>query len=240
MRQESSRPALLLHGAGLGSWIWATVKPQLTIDAEAVDLPGRGPGARPDAVTLRDCVDYVEALLLSRDEPCVLVAHSFSAQVAVMAAVEHPERVRALLLVGAVLPETGKPLLSIFPQPGRFLLGAYIRLARRGVQLPKGLARAQYGTGLSQEQSDSVVQRLVPEARGLYLDPVEWRKPAPHIPVLYVKLLRDAAIPPAQQERMARRAGASRIETIDSGHLPMLSHPVEMAEILNRTARQLT
>ena len=239
MTLERSRPALLLHGAGLGSWIWTTVKPHLTIDAEAVDLPGRGPGARPNAVTLRDCVDYVEALLLSRDEPCVLVAHSFSAQVAVMAAAEHPERVRALLLVGAVLPESGRPLLSIFPQPGRFLLGAYIRLARRGVQLPKGLARAQYGTGLSQEQSDSVVQRLVPEARGLYLDPVDWRKPAPHIPVFYVKLLRDVAIPPAQQEQMARRAGASRIETIDSGHLPMLSHPVEMAEILNRTARQL-
>ncbi|HET9454746.1 MAG TPA: alpha/beta hydrolase [Gemmatimonadaceae bacterium] len=240
MGQESSRPVLLLHGAGLGSWIWATVKPLLTIDAEAVDLPGRGPGARPNAVTLRDCVDYVEALLLSRDEPCVVVAHSFSAQVAVMAAVEHPERVRALLLVGAVLPESGKPLLSIFPQPGRFLLGTYIRLARRGVQLPKGMARAQYGTGLSQEQADSVVERLVPEARGLYLDPVEWRKPAAHIPVFYVKLLRDAAIPPAQQEQMARRAGASRIETIDAGHLPMVSHPMQMAEILNRTARQLT
>lgn len=239
MTLERRCPALLLHGAGLGSWIWATVKPLLTIDAEAVDLPGRGPGARPNAVTLRDCVDYVEALLLSRDEPCVVVAHSFSAQVAMMAAVEHPERVRAVLLVGAVLPESGRPLLSIFPQPGRFLLGLYIRLARRGVQLPKALARAQYGTGLSEEMADSVVARLVAEARGLYLDPVEWRQPAAHIPVHYVKLLRDTAIPPALQEQMARRAGASRIETIGSGHLPMLSHPVEMAEILNRTARQL-
>ena len=239
MADEYGRSLVLVHGAGLGSWIWTKVKPRLRVGAEAVDLPGRGPDAHPGRVTLRECADHLVALLMSRDEPSVVVAHSFSAQLAMLAANEQPERVRAIVLVGGVLPEPGRPLLSIFPQPGRFLLGAYLRLARKGVVLPKGLSRTQYGTGLEPAEADMVVDRLVPEARGMYLDPVHWRKAPAHIPVFYVKLLRDAAIPPAQQDQMARRAGAGRIETVDAGHLPMLSHPVETAEILDRVARQL-
>lgn len=240
MAVEYGRSLLLLHGAGLGAWIWTKVKTHLHVGAEAVDLPGRGPDAHPGQVTLRECADHVITLLMARDEVPVIVAHSFSAQLALLAATEQPERVRAIVLVGGVLPEPGRPLLSIFPQPGRFLLGTYLRLARKGVVLPKGVSRTQYGTGLEPADADMVVERLVPEARGMYLDPVTWRKAPAHIPVIYVKLLRDVAIPPAQQDQMARRAGASRIETLEAGHLPMLSHPREMAEILDRVSRQLS
>jgi len=240
MAVEQGRSLVLLHGAGLGGWIWTKVKARLHVGAEAVDLPGRGLDARPGRVTLRECTDHLLTLLMSRDEPAVVVAHSFSAQLAMLAASEQPERVRAIVLVGGVLPEPGRALLSIFPQPGRFLLGMYLHVARKGVVLPKGLSRAQYGAGLEAAEADMVVERLVPEARGMYLDRVHWRKAPAHIPVIYVKLLRDAAIPPAQQDRMARRAAASRIETVEAGHLPMLSHPREMAEILDRVSRQLT
>lgn len=161
MTLERRCPALLLHGAGLGSWIWATVKPLLTIDAEAVDLPGRGPGARPNAVTLRDCVDYVEALLLSRDEPCVLV--------------DGRQRRRSTGSRGAgPVSRSRRMAKTRGAHPGS------LREAAAGHRDSTGAAGAD-----------------------------------------------------------GPRAGASRIETIDSGHLPMLLHPVEMAEMLNRTARQL-
>jgi pimeloyl-ACP methyl ester carboxylesterase len=239
MAVERGGSVVLLHGAGLGSWVWTKVKPQLRLGAEAIDLPGRGPGENPGAVSLRECTDYLVTLLMARDEPSVVVAHSFSSQVAMLAAAEHPERVRAVVLVGGVLPESGRSLLSIFPQPGRFLLGIYLRLARAGVRLPAGLSRKQYGGGLDPAEADMVVQRLVPEARGMYLDRVHWQKLPPSVLVVYVKLLNDAAIPPKQQDLMARRAGATRIETIDAGHLPMISHPSEMAEIIERVSRQV-
>ena len=56
---EPSTRLLLLHGAGLGGWIWDRVTPHLTESAEAVDLPGRTDGTNPGTVTLKHCIDFV-------------------------------------------------------------------------------------------------------------------------------------------------------------------------------------
>ena len=52
---------LLMHGAGLGSWIWDGFIPELNAPAEAIDLPGRGDGRNPGDVTLSQCIDYAAA-----------------------------------------------------------------------------------------------------------------------------------------------------------------------------------
>ena len=71
---------LLLHGAGLGSWIWNATRQRLTVSAAAIDLPGRAGGEKPGTVSLQDCVDHVVAMLHAADTPSIIVAHSFSAQ----------------------------------------------------------------------------------------------------------------------------------------------------------------
>src|SRR5688500_17841724 len=146
--REMGRQLLLLHGAGLGGWVWHRVQPLLSVSAQAVDLPGRGPGANPRAVSFRDGVDHVVTLLLAADEPCVIVAHSFSVQIALAAASEQPQAVRAIVLVGGMIPRRGKNFLSLMPRMQRLALGVVMRLSRHGVTVPRDVAMRGFGPDL--------------------------------------------------------------------------------------------
>ena len=170
----------------------------------------------------------------------MIVAHSFSAQMALAAASEQPEAVRAVVLVGGMIPRTGKNFLSLMPPMQRLALGVVMRLSRHGVTVPRDVAKRGYGPDLDIATMQLVLDRLVPEVPRFYLDPVEWLPLSPSIPVIYVRLLRDHSVNLTTQGEQAKLVRATRIETIESGHLPMLSRPTEMAEILNRVATQLT
>jgi pimeloyl-ACP methyl ester carboxylesterase len=231
---------LLLHGAGLGAWIWNTTKGRLTVPAQAVDLPGRSDGVNPGSVTLQDCVDHVVTLLHAADAPPIIVAHSFSAQIAAVAASQHPERVRAIVLVGGIVPESGKSFLTTLPFPARLVLGVVIRLSRPGVRLPRVAVVKEYCNDLDEATTQMVLDRISPEVPRLYLDPVHWQRLPAHIPLIYIKLLDDRSILPAKQDEIVRRVRATRVETLQGGHLAMLSRPGDMAATLSRISTQLS
>lgn len=198
---------LLLPGAGLGPWIWDDVMPLLGGDCEALEL-------RP---TIEESVALVRGKLRGDS---VVVAHSFSAQIAMAA----PARA---ILVGGIVQESGRPFLSLLPLPQRWILGAIIRLSRNGVTLPKSLVRQEYCNDLDDVTTELVLARVRPEAPRLYLDRVTW---APRTAAVgYVKLLGDASVKPQQQDEIIRRVGAQRVESVASGHLPMLGKPRELA-----------
>jgi pimeloyl-ACP methyl ester carboxylesterase len=84
------------------------------VGAVAVDLPGFGASPPPPVAWGTD--DYAEALLPVMDElvaptgddgGLVVVGHSFGGKVAVQLAASHPERVRALVLIGVPLLRPG-------------------------------------------------------------------------------------------------------------------------------------
>ena len=221
---------ILLHGAGLGAWIWDDVLPLLDGPARALDLPGRGDGANPGDVTLEQCVAYVAAQL---EAGTVLVAHSFSAEVAVAVATRHPEKVKALVFVGGVVPESGKNFLSLLPLPMRLFLRVVIGRSKNGVAIPPGQVRKGYCNDLDDFTCTRVVQKITREVPRLYLDPVTWSLPS-SLPRVYVKLLEDAGFKSAEQDKMIARLGATKVETLPTGHLPMLGKPDALAAILNR------
>jgi pimeloyl-ACP methyl ester carboxylesterase len=57
-----------------------------------------------------------------------------------------------------------------------------------------------------------------------------------HGPALYIVCTRDAAIRPEWQRSAARAVGPS--VDLDAGHSPMLTHPRELADILESAARE--
>jgi pimeloyl-ACP methyl ester carboxylesterase len=93
------------------------------LDGLALDLPGFGASPPPDSAW--GSVEYataVSAVLADTAPSIVIVGHSFGGRVAVELALQHPSRVRALVL-------TGVPLL---PRPGRRKKPAVgFRMARR-------------------------------------------------------------------------------------------------------------
>jgi pimeloyl-ACP methyl ester carboxylesterase len=223
---------ILLHGAGLGAWIWDRVLPELAAPAEAIDLPGRAGKGQPGDVALQHAIDFVAGR--ARGYRSIVVGHSFSAEVALGVASAYPQHVAAVVLVGGVTPVNGKSFLSLVPIPQRWFLRLMLKRARTGIKLPPKLVKKEYCSDLDPAATELVLSKITPEAPGLYLDKLTWGAMPRNLPRLYVKLLKDKSVPPKQQDEMTQRIAPTGLETLNSGHLPMLGQPREMAAVLNR------
>lgn len=120
---EAGPPVLMLHGIGLGGWIWERTQRELAVRglaSYALDLPGHGVD-RGDP-SLEEVVEAATAAARELGE-CALVGHSLGGYVAQIVASR--VRVRALALV-APLPTAGVPFVP----------------TRRGIRIGLGYAGA--------------------------------------------------------------------------------------------------
>ena len=81
---DDSHAIVLLHGAGLGSWIWEEVTPHLPAPVVAIDLPGRAGVERPGSgLDLDACAELVADRIDRLGATSVtLVAHSVTGALA--------------------------------------------------------------------------------------------------------------------------------------------------------------
>ncbi|MEM8488635.1 MAG: alpha/beta hydrolase [Bacteroidota bacterium] len=226
---------ILLHGAGLGSWIWDAVTPNLSLPCKALNLPGRSGAANLSRIGLQSAIDAVASQSTAHT---VIVGHSFSAAVALGVASQYPGSVAGIVLVGGVVSESGKSFLSNLPLPMRAFLGTYIRLSRKGVKLPASLIEAEYCNDLPATTRDNVLSNITPEVPRYYLDKLDWHLPS-DIPCHYVKLLQDTSLSLPQQDQFGSRLPGASVETLPTGHLPMLAKPEQTALLLNRLCNQM-
>ena len=56
---------------------------------------------------------------------------------------------------------------------------------------------------------------------------------------LYIKLTEDKGFSVQLQDKMIRNLNAQKVVTLDSGHLPMISKPKELSEILNNFINEI-
>jgi FAD/FMN-containing dehydrogenase/pimeloyl-ACP methyl ester carboxylesterase len=117
-------PLVLLHGPGASAAHWADVIPRLVGRARVIapDLPGHG-GSEP----AEDPLSWLGALIdATCDAPPVLVGYALGGAIAARFALEHPERIRRLVLVDALglvpfdpTPEFGMAMHAFMTDPNR-------------------------------------------------------------------------------------------------------------------------
>jgi lipase len=102
----SGAPVLAIHGITSSSRSWPLLAQELDRPVAAPDLRGRGRSNRlPGPVGLAaHAADCAAALRAVTDEPAIVVGHSMGGFVAVVLAAQHPDLVRALVLVDGGLP----------------------------------------------------------------------------------------------------------------------------------------
>lgn len=222
--------AVLLHGAGIGAWVWERVTRDLGMPSIALDVPGRTVGATPDG-----CATELVAELDRRGVGSVmLVFHSLSGVLAPGLATRLRSRLTHCVFVSAVIPPPGRAFVDALGFPNRLILRSLFRFNPGGLKPSPKMIRRELCNDLAEQDTTAVVSRYEAEMPGLYLTPVGGPPASPRCG--YVKLLKDRSVLPAQQDQMIARLDNPRVHEIDAGHLAMLSAPASLAEVLMREA----
>jgi 3-oxoadipate enol-lactonase len=224
---------VFIHGSNLDSRSWGTLPVEIAKTHRVILIDQRSHGLSSDATgpfSWQD--DAVEVLNAVGSRQAVLIGHSLGAQVAVDVALGHPDRVRALVLIGPGIG--GKPLSK--PPVGFDGLIAALRagdFAKAGVVLSEMPVMTLYGD----TTSAALARRIVRENVRLFRASPQWVRPATppandrleslRLPLL---VLMGAADPTESNEAgrvlLARVAGATGRTFPVCGHMVPLDCPV--------------
>lgn len=226
---------MYIHGAGLDEWIWDDLATLQDTPHLSASFPGRDDGSGvPAGSTLQTYVDHVcEQIEEWPIERVIVVCHSVGGVVGLETVNRLPDTVVGFVGLCAAIPKPGASFLSCYPLHQRIVQRAVIRLV--GTRPPDSVIRNSLCDGLSEEDTSRVITGFVPEARRLFTD--ERTAGAPDVPALYVETTNDRELPPSLQEDMIANLDADEVATVDSGHMPMLSNPRELADILREFGR---
>jgi Alpha/beta hydrolase family len=223
---------ILMHGAGLGSFIWDEIKPLIIRPTLAVDFPNRGRAESKTGLKL-SLDDYtnniIDVIRRSKDEKLIFVTHSISGCVGLKLADYFDNQVIGFVAIGSAIPGNGNSYFSCFPPLQAIIMKLLIRLL--GTTPPANIIMKSLCNNLTQEQSENIVQKFTPESTALYFD--KCHAEVPEVKKMYVKLLDDKAFSLANQENSIKNLRPQSIVELRSGHLPMISHPKKLAEMLN-------
>ena len=106
-----------------------------------------------------------------------------------------------------------------------------------GTKPPKKSIENELCNDLTDEQTTKITTEFTPEAKRLYTTKINFN--LPNTKRLYIQLANDKSIPLTLQNKMAKNLNANKIETIDSGHLPMLSKPKQLATPLSAFVKEI-
>ena len=233
-RTGSGADLVLLHGWCLHSGAWHETIPLLTgFRVHAVDLPGHGFSAAMPVATFGEAVEAVAAAI-PRD--AIVCGWSLGGLFAQRLARDHPERVRALALVGATpcfVERDGWPTAMKASAFGEFesglatdpdaTLSRFVRLAALNGSGARAAIRAL---------ASHLGKRGAPGSAGLssalgWLRVTDLRKDAPHLaaPALVIHGCGDALAPIDAGRWLAAALPHARLLELDDGaHLPFLTH----------------
>ena len=240
-------PALLLHGIGNYGRVWDFVADAVAgrVRLVAPDARGHGASVTPsDGYAPEDFVADAIAVMDAQalDRP-VVVGHSMGGAHALVLAVTHPERVRALVLVD-VGPEIGREggdrarRLSL-GRPDRFADDAaalaYLRLTSPGYSdavYANRIAHAftRDADGLAWRSNKDALEQILsgPDRRD-----EAWRAlGALAMPVLVVRGTRSESLRHETYQRMLATIPDARGLELDAGHNVQLDRPRDLADAI--------
>lgn len=217
-RYPAAPPVVLVHGVAVSSRAVSPAAAALAphVRVYAPDLPGHGRSDDPGRVLgLSDLAGWLLAWVGAAGLGRVsLLGNSFGCQLAVEAALRHPERVDRAVLQGP----THDPAARGWGRQ----LARWLRNARMEGATQPGIALRDW--------QDAGLKRLVLTALYSLRDPVERKLPHVHVPVLVVRGARDPIVPQRWAEEVTRLLPCAALAVLPGlTHTIVSTHPEEMA-----------
>ncbi len=224
-----AKPSIVFaHGLWADGSCYGKVIPALQADGHQVV------SAQNSLDTLEGDVAAVTRALGRVSSPAVLVGHSYGGTVITAAGTD--DRVSGLVYNAALAPdesETSQSLQEQFPVTDVF---SHIEIADGRIWLlPSGIG-CFAGDLSEQEQSLVWATQGVPDANlfNQKLDGTAWRTK----PSWYIVANNDRTVHPDLERFVAKRMGAHTYD-VDSSHVPMLSHPDFVLDVIRAAANSI-
>jgi len=219
---------VLVHGAWADGSSWAKVIPYLQaagLKVTAVQNP---------LTSLADAAAATRRALALQDGPTVLVGHSWSGTL--VSEVGTDPKVTALVYIAARAPDAGEDFLKLasqYPNPP----------ARAGIvdhdgetKLSEDAFLKYFANGVDEKTAKELYAVQWPTAASIFgnrTTAAAWHDK----PSFYAVSKQDKTIDPDFERFLAKRMKATTVE-LDAGHLSLVSHPKEVADLILKAAGQ--
>jgi pimeloyl-ACP methyl ester carboxylesterase len=228
----NGRPNIVLvHGAWADGSCWSSVVERLQADGFHVTAP------QFPMSSLADDVARLRQVLEFQDDPTLVVGHSYGGQIMTALGADAPNVV-GLVYVAAFGLDEGESLGALLSQGPVMPALAHLFTDTRGfgwlseddfvnhfaADVDPTKARVLY----------AVQQPLATSAFGDVMGIPSWKS----LPSWYLVAQNDEALPPDAERQFAARMGATTVE-IPSSHVPMISHPTEVADLIEKAANAI-
>jgi pimeloyl-ACP methyl ester carboxylesterase len=224
---QAVKNIVLVHGAWADGSSWDKVVPLL--EAKGFHVVA----VHEPLTSLADDVAAANRAIDAQSGPVLIVGHSWGG--AIITEAGNNEKVVGLVYVDAFAPDEGESVsgLNGSGKPPSWV--AKIQVDRGGfLTLPVDVVVSDFAQDVPSAQA-----RLLAVKQGpLFSKSLDDRiaKPAwKSKPSWYIEGTEDHMIAPAAQAAMAKRMGAT-VTSLPSSHVPMLSHPSEVAAVIERAA----
>lgn len=228
---------VLIHGAGFGSFIWDDLITLIKNPVLTIEFPNRGVGKKVNVnITFNDykksAIEQIEKWGIDN---FIIVTHSIGGCVGLSLTDYFAQKVVGFVGISSALPTNGNSSFSCLPFPKNLIMPLILKLF--GTKPPKKAIEQTLCNDLTSEQTSEVVNLFTAEAKLLFTTKVKY-KPLDLI-TLYIKLTNDKAYPVQLQDKMIKNLNIKNIVALESGHLPMISKPKELSEILNNFINEI-
>lgn len=225
---KSHVPVVFMHGLHFSTDVWRDVlkawpqeRPLLTLA-----IPDR---SQDRGMSVMESAQFACGALVN---PSVIVAHSFAGVIAQQMVSLCPEKLKQIIYISAITLLPGEKAFVSFTKPEQAHYARGVDMSKDKVT-PK--SRAQFMVMMEGEgyKFDALWPAIYSEdgtlgSKAISYNQQVWQK----IPKAYVITTKDLIIQPNSQKGYIQKGDIKVTREIHSGHLPMVSHPKELTEIL--------
>ena len=230
-----------IHGAMHGAWCWVKVIDILVNNGHHcldMDLPGAGLDRTPRTeVTFDTYLQSIDHFIENNDLHNVnLVGHSMAGMLLPNIAVDERAGISNIIFLAAYVLDKGESVIGIMPEERRKVVLDAVNASEDNTYLPTfEYARKSYFNDLDDEAAENYYKLMTPQPHA----PVEHVSDADLVlieqPMHYINCTRDQAVNNELAKKFISKINCD-VHEIDGGHDSMLSHPHELAELLEKIA----
>ncbi len=218
---------VLVHGYFADGSGWQAVAKILTRDGYKVSV------VQEPETSFDEDVKATTRVIDAQDGPSILVGHSYGG--AVVTEAGNDDKVAGLVYVAAFQPDTGESPLDLTKKmpPATKAIKA---TADGHLYFDEAMFHADFAADVpAAEAKFMAISQVTPAAQsfGVPITHAAWRTK----PSWAVVATADRAIHPDLERFMTKRAGSTTIE-VNSSHVAYISHPAQVAKLIEQAATQ--